>query len=990
MGKDAPEPSALDVDVISRDYLTPNVAAQARFSALLEYPPSKWLLEREMEARGLWPSAVSATEGARLDVYRTAFNSNLKGLCFSGGGIRSATFNLGILQALAARRKLGSFDYLSTVSGGGYIHQFLASWIACENLAKVEEQLSPLPEDSVRTAWPDPIRWLRRYSNYLTPQKGLLTTDTWAAISIWLRNTFLNQIVLISSLLLVLLLPHVPLQSVFNAASQNVNFKTGWFAPSAAIVLLFALAAVDLYRGLNRVATNDGQMRVGFRERDVLFLVVLPVFLALFATSPFVYRSAFQALVARPAAPAQVEQQGIPPLLDALHRLGKKQATAETCCVSIKGCCAADCATGSDAHAWNNFAAWRQRYQLDFWLSNQGDLWQILIAYLIGHALLAAALSAAISKWPDRVFPIPAAMVVAVGTAFGLLYVVRFLLVVVAMTVSFDTLLRITIVFLPLLLLTVLFISMDLAIGTIGVAMEDSAREWIARVRGVSFVSAFVWLAIVGSSLLGPLLVSGLSRLPRGWLNTAIVGWLGTSISSIFAGNSRATSGSEDTPTATSRALSYLVIVGPPVLIAGLMLILAWALQIAVDAYALYTVKPFLEAVGVLAVIVLFFSWRVDINEFSLHAFYRDRIARCYAGASNPDRKPNAFTGLATSDSRLRVADLLPIKFSSGDKALWVDPTKPPCYQGPFPIFCTSLDLSFGEDLAYQERKAAAFAFTPLYCGYDIGWTEGESANVQFNGYVPTKSFAYPDGGPHVSTAVAASGAAVSPNMGFHSSPAMAFLLTIFNVRLGWWIPNPRNLRTDFLSRMSGATPVFGLPYLLQELFGNVSDNSPFVALSDGGHFENMGLYELVRRRCKTIVICDAEEDGDFTFQGIGMAIRKCRIDFGAEIAIPLDRVVPRSPGFSECAFAIGKIHYPGHGENPNAGTIEGDILYLKSTLTGKEPADIRNYHREDDHFPSDSTLNQWFTESQFESYRRLGQFIGETPEVVAWLDRYL
>jgi hypothetical protein len=146
-----------------------------------------------------------------------------------------------------------------------------------------------------------------------------------------------------------------------------------------------------------------------------------------------------------------------------------------------------------------------------------------------------------------------------------------------------------------------------------------------------------------------------------------------------------------------------------------------------------------------------------------------------------------------------------------------------------------------------------------------------------------------------------------------------------------------------------------------------------------------MGLYELVRRRCLTILMCDAEEDSNFSFEGLGMAVRKCRIDFGAEINIPkLDLIVPSANGFSPFAYAEGTILYPNptHPHNP----IQGKILYIKSTLTGSEPVDLRNYKREHPAFPSESTLDQWFTESQFESYRRLGQFIGEQQGVSNWL----
>ena len=99
------------------------------------------------------------------------------------------------------------------------------------------------------------------------------------------------------------------------------------------------------------------------------------------------------------------------------------------------------------------------------------------------------------------------------------------------------------------------------------------------------------------------------------------------------------------------------------------------------------------------------------------------------------------------------------------------------------------MNITTGEELAWQERKAASFAFTPLYSGYTVGWTEWRK-NLSFNGFVPTSAL-YP-GGPNVATAVAASGAALSPNWGYHTKPATAFLMTMFDVRLGLWVPNPR------------------------------------------------------------------------------------------------------------------------------------------------------------------------------------------------------
>jgi hypothetical protein len=395
------------------------------------------------------------------------------------------------------------------------------------------------------------------------------------------------------------------------------------------------------------------------------------------------------------------------------------------------------------------------------------------------------------------------------------------------------------------------------------------------------------------------------------------------------------------------------------------------------------------------------FGWRVDINEFSMQLFYRNRLSRCYLAATVANRQEDPFTGFdgrgdLTGVDNLRarrlppsVTDLLPDKFN---KQLKMEGS----YDGPFPIFCTTLNLTTGQDLATQERKGTSFAFTPLYSGYSVSWTDGhEHDSVSYNGFVPTGEYAYPNGGIHLDTAVAISGAAVNPNMGYNSNPTLAFLMTFFNVRLGWWITNTR--RTDTWKATNGrVTPKFALGYLLKELFGMVNDGSPFVNLSDGGHFENMGLYELVRRRCRYIVVCDAEEDADITFGGMGGAITKCRADFGAEIDLDLRPLrIAEATGYSQTHCVVGTIRYPPPPEDrkdkeDTATECEGlkkggddkytgVIVYMKSSLVGDEPPDLLAYKLAHDVFPQDSTVNQWFTETQFEAYRRLGHHVTMT-----------
>jgi hypothetical protein len=171
------------------------------------------------------------------------------------------------------------------------------------------------------------------------------------------------------------------------------------------------------------------------------------------------------------------------------------------------------------------------------------------------------------------------------------------------------------------------------------------------------------------------------------------------------------------------------------------------------------------------------------------------------------------------------------------------------------------------------------------------------------------------------------------------------------------------------------------------------------VYLTDGGHFDNMGLYELVRRRCYQIVICDAEGDGAYIYEGIGASIRKCRIDFGVEIDLDLSALSPNTESkLSPAHIARGTIRYP---ETPAGDQYLGKVTYIKASLTGRKPkppahgapppapvsgcvtlpdvpGDVQNYKLQHSGFPHDPTADQWFTESQFESYRRLGERVIE------------
>ena len=281
-------------------------------------------------------------------------------------------------------------------------------------------------------------------------------------------------------------------------------------------------------------------------------------------------------------------------------------------------------------------------------------------------------------------------------------------------------------------------------------------------------------------------------------------------------------------------------------------------------------------------------AWtHVNINRFSIHALYRNRLIRGYLGASNPERAPNPFTGFDETDN---IAD----GRSSGRRS-------PGAWQ-PFHVVNIALNVVNSKRLAWQERKAESFTATPAALRHRDGL-----------GYRHTHE--YGDsmrGGISLGTALAISGAAASPNMGYHSSPIVTLLLALFNVRLGWWLGNPgRDGEPDYY-KSDG--PRVAIKPFIGEMFGLTTDDRHYVYLSDGGHFENLGLYEMIRRRCRCIVISDAGCDPDYGFEDLGNAVRKIAIDLGVYISFgELHELKKRSKDSSVIKgayYAIGKIDY--------------------------------------------------------------------------------
>jgi hypothetical protein len=339
-------------------------------------------------------------------------------------------------------------------------------------------------------------------------------------------------------------------------------------------------------------------------------------------------------------------------------------------------------------------------------------------------------------------------------------------------------------------------------------------------------------------------------------------------------------------------------------------------------------------------IVALAASWFINVNRFSLHAVYRNRLVRGFLGSARSGR-PNAdrFTGFDLEDN-LPMAELWPPP-NGGSRCL-------------FPVINATLNLVATTNLAWQERKAESFSISPLACG---------NPKVK---YRPTASYGGPKGGITLGTAMAISGASVSPNQGYNSSPLVSLLMMLGNVRLGWWLGNPGN---DSTSAHEG--PLFSFLPIVNEMFGLTTNTGSYVYLSDGGHFENLGIYEMVLRRCRYIVVSDADCDPLCQFEDLGNAVRKAWIDLGVNIRFRGIDITARKPEPLAGAYcAIADIDYPEPDAKP------GLLLYIKPGYHGTEPADVRSYAAVHPAFPHESTAEQWFTESQLEAYRVLGSHI--------------
>jgi len=358
-----------------------------------------------------------------------------------------------------------------------------------------------------------------------------------------------------------------------------------------------------------------------------------------------------------------------------------------------------------------------------------------------------------------------------------------------------------------------------------------------------------------------------------------------------------------------------------------LPIVLAWLLRVfaAFNAYE----GDGLYIMLLIAAVFLTASLIIDTNRISLHHFYRDRLSEAYI--IKVDRQEDKIV----SNEPLRMSELH--NHSNG---------------APYHLINTTLNVPASTDRYLRGRGADLFLFSRHYVGSET------------TGYRRTEK--YTDGKTRLATAMAVSGAAASPQMGTSTNAFLRALLTLLNVRLNRWMPNP-NPAFHCMQKIT-LWPC----YFIKELLGKTKESDGLLNLSDGGHHENLGVYPLLKRRCRIVIASDATADPGFSMNDLANVIRKARIDLGVNIRIKLkDHLRPdQETALTKDYYAVGDIFYP--SKDPDAG--KGTLIYIKSTITGKEPEDLLAYRRKHPSFPDQTTGDQFFDEAQFESYRKLGE----------------
>jgi hypothetical protein len=934
------------------------------------------------------------------EIYRKKVQAkNQAALCLSGGGIRSGAFSLGVLQVLARHGLLTQFQYLSTVSGGGYIGGWLSRWIAGQPNQNVVEVETVLAREGEILQ----VSSLRANSNFLTPKTGITSADTWTGILLWLRNVLLNWTVFIPALIFAVLAPNLYLGLMtWFAELAQAREKTraalfGYDLPSVLLWVGGIGLTIATWQAVRNIPSHRND--TGWSGAAVGWKIVVPLLLWAWLM-PLVLVAGGYGVTSEPMFPM----------------FGQSESILIWILVFSFGAKIVGYVLGAFTNRRNfrNYVINAGTWVIVAAIST-GALW--LVIEIIDY--LSSAMLSAGTEQSDRTTAIVYGLSILGPLGANLAHILLSTLYVGFRHVGFqddadrEWLARLSAVCVFPSLLWAVFALICLLLPIIFTAHDWLVKraptwgptiDWVVKALGV--VSGFV-AVLGGKSAAVKLDISNVApksnsskayelavRLATLFFIVFLFMMLADVERTIAEGLASATQKHNALNGGSAllipRLLVFLIGFVPiyliwyfasrelPFLALGVVLLfVVSSIGLFADATWAWVADPahsngakILKAQGLIAaglfLIVSITAMKIDVNRFSMHGVYRNRLVRAFLGAARAGRKPDPFTDFDAADN-CRVSEL---KAQKDNRRVL------------YPVINVTLNLVGGENLAWQERKASSFIITPLYCGSGAlgdevaGYVAANDPCRRVGAYVKSQDYGgkEPDlnddkTGISLGTALTISGAAASPSMGYNSAPATAFLMTLFNVRLGAWLANPA---AEIPKSEVKAGPTSALRPLLTEALGLTDAKSANVYLSDGGHFDNLGIYEMIRRRCRYILVVDADEDEKFAFEDLARSVRFAAIDLDAKIEFEsIEMRTAQKATKDSATFAIGKITYAERLNDPSW------LIYLKPTYFYlNAPVDVRSYGTVNPKFPHESTLDQWFGESRFESYRRLGEYL--------------
>ncbi len=690
------------------------------------------------------------------------------GLALSGGGVRSAAFSLGALQALNAFGVINNVDYLSTVSGGGYVG---GSMVATMTKTKGDfvfgapPRRDTPPASDIRDT--DAVGQIRNYSNFLIPF-GL--RDVLTSVAIVLRGLTANLGFVIPVLLI--------------AAAVTIEINPTSADLTGAHFLRFALSWIPFQH---------------FGVSIVLALLGLLLF-----------------------------------FLWALFRSFLPQNER------------------SEFRNYQRAVDWRER--VAGWLPGLAVLYLLLTAAVFFFELQPFVIS--------EMFRIKGEPTTQNGSIIGAV-VANWVQYLAAATAPIAAL--------------VMFFRKQL-----GALLNDTAgRSGMKSIVAGVLARAAVWLAGAALPLLLWVAYLYLSywgiiytpKLPPPELpcvGQPVSGAVtfqapGGPVAGAFSGNLSfegglpCASGAAGAATAAPPAAADAIFPGlahAPIVIQRLAL---RAAALKLSAPFPLPVEPPALVYAAIGIVFLLLAYFMKPNANSLHRLYRDRLSKAFFFDPRYQAR--------SQEMRTGRRDFMPLDGMKLHEISTLD--------APYLLINTTLNIQ-GSDIANRRgRNGDFFVFSALFTG---SFATCYAKTEALEDLAPDLDFP---------TAVAVSGAAASANMGSKSVRALTPTLALLNVRLGYWLENPHYLTAGGAAELRRRVWV----YLYNELTGRLFEDTDLVYLTDGGHIENLGIYELLRRKCELIVVVDGEEDRDMRFTSFVTLQRYARIDLGVRIDMPWETI---------------------------------------------------------------------------------------------------